>query len=191
MTQVPELESARLRLRGWKQADVAAYAMILRDPAVSRNLGTGFRHAANRVAAAALGPLSDLEARRAVRTIHQHWDRHGFGDWAVELKASGKLIGRIGFVHQADWSIGPDRIEIGWALAPAEWGNGYAAEGARVALEYGFGRLHLKRVISITSPVNVRSRRVMERIGMRRQGEARWRGSDCVWYAIDRADRCA
>lgn len=186
MTQIPELESPRLRLRGWRPADAAEYGPILRHPEVARNLGSGFRYTAKRVAASALAPVSDVEARRAVHKMRRHWDRHGFGQWAVELRATGALIGRIGFVHQADWPVGPDRTEIGWALAPAQWGEGFATEGARLALGYGFGRLHLTRVISITAPANVRSRRVMERIGMRRQGFARWHGSDCVWYAIDR-----
>jgi RimJ/RimL family protein N-acetyltransferase len=187
-TGIPQLESARLRLRAWREADPSAYAPILHDPEVMRHLGAGLPFRARCAAARAVALVSDVEARRAIRTMQRHWARYGLGEWAVELKATSELIGRVGFVRQEDWPIGPAKTEIGWTLASRAWGNGFATEGARMALGHGFAQLGLDRVISITQRDNVRSRRVMESLGMQRQGDARWRGLDRVWYAIDRGE---
>ena len=184
--EVPQLESTRLRLRPWREADAAAYRAIVGDPEVMRHLGSGRRYKVKRAAAWAIAQVSDVEARRAVARLQRHWERWGFGEWAAEEKASGELIGRIGFVHHLDWPVGPAKVEIGWTLARRAWGRGLATEGARVALDHAFERLELERVISIAHLDNVRSQRVMEKLGMTRQGEARWRRGDMVWYAIDR-----
>jgi RimJ/RimL family protein N-acetyltransferase len=186
LVSVPELESERLVLRRWRPEDVADYAVVLADPAVMRFMGSGWRHRAKRAAARVVARFSDLEARRAVTTLVRHWDRHGYGEWAVVERATGALVGRVGFVHHADWPAGPAKVEIGWTLISAAWGRGYATEAARVALDSVFERNGFERIISISYPGNERSLRVMQRLGMRRQGTARWRGAEMVWYAIDR-----
>jgi RimJ/RimL family protein N-acetyltransferase len=185
-TEVPELESARLRLRPWREADIEALAAIVRDPEVMRYLGTGLRYRVKRAATWLVARVSDVEARTAVRDFDRHWQRWGFGEWAAEEKASGELVGRIGLVYHPDWPLGEAKVEIGWTLARRAWGRGLATEGARVALDHAFDQLELDRVISATSIDNVRSQRVMQKLGMRRQGEARWHRCDMVWYAIDR-----
>ena len=181
---VPELESARLRLRGWRDEDAGSYRPILRDPQTVRYLGTGPRFTARRMALSAVARVSDLETRRAIRAMQRHWERHGLGHWAVELKQTDELIGRVGFHYHPDWLAGPDKIEIGWTLISRAWGNGFATEAASCALGHGFDRYGLDRVISIASHDNVRSLRVMERLGMTLQGEAHWRRSNWLWYAI-------
>jgi RimJ/RimL family protein N-acetyltransferase len=184
--EAPQLESARLRLRPWRSSDVDAYVPILADPEVMRYMGSGLPYRVKRAGAWLVARVSDVEARRAITALRRHWTRCGFGEWAVEERATGELIGRIGFVHHPDWPAGEAKVEVGWTLARPAWGRGFATEGARVAIDHAFGPLGLDRVISITHPGNARSLRVMERLGMRREGVARWRGAEMVWYAIDR-----
>ena len=117
-------ESTRLRLRPWRETDATAYRAILGDPEVMRYMGNGLRYKFKRMAAWVVARVSDVEARRAVRTLQRHWEQWGFGEWAAEEKASGELIGRIGFVHHLDWPVGPDKVEIGWTLARPAWGRG-------------------------------------------------------------------
>jgi RimJ/RimL family protein N-acetyltransferase len=159
---------------------------ILRDREVLRYLGSGPGYRAKRALASLLGRVSDLEARRTLARMQRHWTQHGFGEWAVEEKATGALIGKVGLVHHEDWPYGPAKVEVGWTLARAAWGRGLATEGAVTVLEDAFRRLELEWVVSIARHDNLRSQRVMEKVGMNRQGSARWRGSDMVWYAIDR-----
>jgi ribosomal-protein-alanine N-acetyltransferase len=106
-----------------------------------------------------------------VKTIEAELEEKGWGLWAVELRSSGGFIGFIGF-HQAvfDAPFTPC-VEIGWRLKSKAWGRGYATEGARCCLEHGFGEFGLKEVYSFTSRENLRSRRVMEKIGLRYIGD--------------------
>ena len=188
MALVPLLESRQVRLRPWRDGDALAYRAILGDPEVMRYLGTGRRYAVKRAAASLLARVSDIEARRTIVGLRRHWARHGFGQWAVEENATGELIGKLGLVYHHDWPLGEAKTEIGWTLARRAWGQGLATDGARLALDDAFRRLDLVRIISIARHDNVRSRRVMEKLGMRRQGRTHWRGSDMVWYAIDRGE---
>jgi RimJ/RimL family protein N-acetyltransferase len=151
-----------------------------------RFMGSGRRYRVKRAGAQLIARFSDVEARRALAALERHWERHGYGEWAMEEKDTGQLIGRVGFVHHADWPAGPVKIEIGWTLARSAWGKGLATEGARTALDHAFGPLAIERVISIAHHDNVRSQRVMERLGMQQQGKVRWRGGDMIWTAIDR-----
>lgn len=113
------------------------------------------------------------------------WERHGFGPWAALEKDGGRWIGRIGLNLLGDWP-GADRWEVGYELVPSVWGRGYATEGARRAIGFAWDETSLERVISVTVPDHLASRRVMEKSGMSLQGEVAWRGTTVVWYAIDR-----
>ncbi len=128
--------------------------------------------------------LADTEQR-----IHQylyHWQERGFGLWAVEELETGRLIGRIGLVYHDDWTASQHDAEIGWTLAREAWGRGYATEGAHEALRWAFEERGLDDIISITQPGNVRSRRVMEKVGLTYRGQTQWRGFAQVWYGIER-----
>jgi RimJ/RimL family protein N-acetyltransferase len=103
------------------------------------------------------------ETEGQVARLREHFDCHGFGYWAVELSGVAPFIGFAG--------LGITRfeapcVEIGWRLAFEHWGHGYATEGARAALEFGFGKLGLDEIVSFTVPANLRSLRVMERLKM-------------------------
>jgi RimJ/RimL family protein N-acetyltransferase len=112
------------------------------------------------------GVLSPGESDTLASRIETHFERHGFGLWAVEIPSVTSFAGFIGLsVPRFEAPFTPC-VEIGWRLAPEYWGLGYATEGARVVLAFAFDPLGLDQVVSFTTPGNVRSRRVMEKIGM-------------------------
>jgi RimJ/RimL family protein N-acetyltransferase len=185
----PQIETERTLLRPWLWTDARVLGAILSDPEVLRgHFGTGLGYRTRRAAAGLVARVSDVEARRAITSLSRHWAAYGYGEWALEERSSGELIGKVGFVRHDDWRHGPSRVEIGWTLARRAWGRGLAAESARAALEDGFRRSGLEGVISIARHDNVRSLRVMEKLGMRREGMTRWRGSEMVWYSLGRGE---
>jgi RimJ/RimL family protein N-acetyltransferase len=141
------LETERLRLRMLRQEDFEAYAEICADPEVMRYL-TG-------------QPMARHESWRNLAMIAGHWHLRGYGHWAVELRSGGPMIGRLGFWRPEGWP----GFELGWTLGRQHWGKGYAAEGARAALEHAFTTMGRDHVISVIHPENRASIRVAERIG--------------------------
>ncbi len=110
--------------------------------------------------------LSREESDGRVARIEAHFAEHGFGLWAVEIPGEAPLAGFIGLgITRFEAHFTPC-VEIGWRLAAEYWGRGFATEGAQAALDFGFESLHLQEIVSFTVPANVRSRRVMEKIGM-------------------------
>ena len=183
---VPTLETARLRLRPWRDDDVALYRGIARDDEVMRYIGSGLRYRAKRVAAGVVGRVSDVESRRAVAARRRHWEVCGFGEWAVEERDSGLFVGQVGLVHHTNWHADPANVEVGWMLVRDAWGKGYATEAGAASVDHAFGSLGLERLVSIAVVGNHRSERVMERLGFLPEGHTRWLGSDVVWYALER-----
>jgi RimJ/RimL family protein N-acetyltransferase len=170
--EVPEILTPRLWFRGWREGDVESMAAIYAEPEVVRYLR----------------PL-DLEGtRQQLGRFLDHWEEHGFGLWAVEERASGRLIGRIGLVHHDDWAERPYDAEVGWTLERATWGRGLATEGGAAALRFGFETKGMERIISIAHRENVASQRVMEKLGLKREGATDWRDQPVVWFAISRED---
>lgn len=167
MTEI-ELETERLILRMWREDYFEAYAEICADPEVMRYLG---------------GKAFDrLEAWRHMAAMIGHWHLRGYGVWAVEEKATGRLIGRIGFMNPAGWP----GFELGWTLSRSAHGKGYATEGARRALEYAFTEMGREHVISLINPLNVASIRVAERLGEKVEGRTELLGAEVLIYGIDR-----
>lgn len=111
-----------------------------------------------------------------------------FGLWAVEIREIEAFIGFVGLQYSEDWPEGEHKAEVGWRLDRSYWGRGLATEGALTRLRCGFGKLGLERIISITLPENLASRRVMEKSGMAFRGETRWRGFDVDWYDVGREE---
>ena len=111
-------------------------------------------------------PLSRHESDVLVTRIEAHFAEHGFGLWAVEIPHVVPFAGFIGLAIPRFTAHFTPCVEIGWRLAAAHWGQGYATEGARAVLRFGFETLGLNEIVSFTLPANHRSRRVMERIGM-------------------------
>ncbi len=110
--------------------------------------------------------LSRQESDAAVDRITAHFDAHGFGLWAVEIPGVTPFAGFIGLCRPRFEAHFTPCVEVGWRLAAEHWGHGYATEGAWAALTFGFETLGLDEIVSYTVPANLRSRRVMEKIGM-------------------------
>jgi RimJ/RimL family protein N-acetyltransferase len=162
------LETERLILRMWREDDFEPYAQICADPEVMRYLGGK--------------TMTRAECWRHMAFLVGHWHLLGYGHWVVEEKASGRLIGRLGFLNPEGWP----GFEIGWTLGREHWGKGYATEGARRALKYAFTELDKDHVISLIAPENQGSIRVAERLGERPEGKAEIMGFEVVVYGIDR-----
>jgi RimJ/RimL family protein N-acetyltransferase len=110
--------------------------------------------------------LDRQESDALVERIEASIDARGFGFWAVEVRDGPPFIGFVGLsVPRMDAHFMP-AVEVGWRLAAEHWGRGYATEAARAAVEFGFGELELDQIVAFTIPANLRSRRVMERLGM-------------------------
>ncbi len=151
--QYPRITTPRLVLRPRRQADLAPFAALNADPRVMEFFP---------------GCLSAAESDALALRIVEHFAAHGFGLWAVEVAGGTPFIGFVGLsVPRYETPFTPC-VEIGWRLAASHWGRGYASEAARGALACGFDHLGLAEIVSFTTEANARSRRVMERLGMRR-----------------------
>ncbi len=164
------LATERLLLRMFRQDDFEAYAAICADPEVMRYLGDG-------------KALSRWDAWRQMAMILGHWPLRGYGLWAVEERATGALIGRVGFFEPEGWP----GFELGWMLRRASWGRGYAIEGARRALAHAFTEMDRRHVISLIRSANQPSIRVAERLGETLEGRTDLFGHEALVYGIDRA----
>ena len=165
---MPTLQTDRLVLRMFRLEDFEAYAHMLADPEVQRYLGDG-------------KPASRADAWRHMAMLLGHWQLLGFGLWAVEERASGALIGRIGLFHPEDWP----GVELGWMLRRESWGQGFATEGARVALAYAFTELNHPHIISMIRPDNTASIRVAEKLGEQLEDRIDFRGDDALVYGVE------
>jgi len=147
------LRTPRLILRPWRDKDRAPFAALNADPEVMRY----FQSTLDRTA-------SD----RLVDRIFELFEGGEFGPWAVEIPGKAPFIGFAGlFVPDFDASFMPC-VEIGWRLAREHWGKGYATEAARAAMRHGFEQDGMEEIVAYTVEGNMASRRVMEKLGMRR-----------------------
>jgi RimJ/RimL family protein N-acetyltransferase len=153
----------------FREEDLESYARIFGDPEVARYLGNG-------------RPLERSDAWRSLAFHLGHWALRGFGMWAVEEKASRRLVGRVGFFQPEGWP----GFELGWALGREHWGKGYATESARRALAHAFTEMGREHVISIIDPGNLASLKVAGRLGERLEREAALDGRKILIYGIDR-----
>jgi RimJ/RimL family protein N-acetyltransferase len=111
-------------------------------------------------------PLSTADSDALAVRIEGHFEQHGFGLWVVEIPGVTPFAGFVGLsVPRFEAHFTPC-VEIGWRLAAEHWHHGFATEGARAVLAFGFERLRLREIVSFTVPGNFRSRRVMESLGM-------------------------
>jgi RimJ/RimL family protein N-acetyltransferase len=147
------IETERLLLRDWRAQDAAPFAALNADPEVTRYLR---------------GPLTRAASDELVARIRAHWAEHGFGLYAVEVKATGAFAGFVGLAIPSFLPELLPAVEVGWRLAREHWGNGYATEGARASMSHGFATLRLKQIVSIIDPRNAASLRVAERLDMQR-----------------------
>lgn len=147
-----EILTSRLRLRNWCPADKPPFAELNADSRVTPFLR---------------GPMSRDESNAMADRLAEHIRAHGFGFMAMEIPGRTTFAGFVGLAHTRFEAPFTPCIQVGWRLLPAHWGHGFATEGALASLDVAFGELGLDEVVSFTSVNNERSRRVMDRIGMR------------------------
>ncbi len=146
-----EIRSERLLLRAWVPSDRLPFAQMNADPQVVQFLPSA---------------LTCEQSNHFADRIEAHFDTHGFGLWAVEVCHSAPFIGFVGLSVPSFESHFTPCVEIGWRLAKKYWGRGYATEAARAVLAYAFEDLGQEEVVSFTVPGNLKSRAVMQRLGM-------------------------
>jgi RimJ/RimL family protein N-acetyltransferase len=145
------IETPRLILRPWRDADIPIFVDIGRDPDVMRYFPN------------LLTPEGTAEG---VGRIRGHFEREGWGLFAVEIKGGPEFVGFCGIQRVPFEAAFTPAVEIGWRIARTAWGHGYATEGARACLDFARDTLHLDEVVAMVVPDNARSIAVMERLGM-------------------------
>ena len=145
--------TSRLVLRPWRPEDRAPFAALNADPEVMRHFPA---------------VLTRAESDAAADRFEEQLARQGFGIWAVEIPGVTPFAGSVGLWRPSFDAPFTPCVEIGWRLARAWWGHGYATEAARAVAAFAFKTLQLPEIVSFTVPANAASRRVMEKLGMTR-----------------------
>jgi RimJ/RimL family protein N-acetyltransferase len=158
LTQSLQLETPRLTLRRWQEADRAPFAQMNADPIVMKYFA---------------GPFTREQSDQAIDRYLATFDSEGFSFFAATMRDTGTLIGTIGLqtMHDLVPNLPQPAVEIGWRLTQSSQGKGLATEGARAIVDFAFNQLVLNEVVAITAPLNQASRRVMEKLGMTHRPE--------------------
>jgi RimJ/RimL family protein N-acetyltransferase len=146
-----ELRTPRLVLRQWRESDLEPFALLNADPEVMHHFPT---------------PLTRAQSHELAGRARTRIAERGWGLWALEVVEGASFAGFVGLAEPRFEAHFTPAMEVGWRLARAYWGNGYATEGARAAVRFGFEELRLDEIVSFTTVANERSRKVMERLGM-------------------------
>jgi len=166
------LESARLLLLPWEDADFVDFKPIATDPEVMRYITNG-------------EPWPDEKIGEFVERQRLHYRELGYCFWKLILKGNGRLVGFCGLEPLDDLP----GVEIGWWLAQDQWGRGLATEAAQVAMGDGFERIGLNRIVAVALRENHASIRIMEKLGMRYESEATHHGFSVVLYSLEKTRR--
>ena len=145
------LHTERLILRPWADEDFAPFAAMSADPRVMEHFPS---------------TLGRADSDNVASILKSDLDIMGYGFWALEVPGETPFIGFTGIRPVTFDAHFVPAVEIGWRLATAHWGKGYATEAARAALAHGFGALGLREIVSFTTTTNIRSQAVMQRLGM-------------------------
>ncbi len=145
------LRTERLLLRAWRAEDAAPFAALNGDPVVMEHFPS---------------TLTREESDLMVERIGVRFAETGLYLWAVEVVGSDPFIGFVGLSAPTFEASFTPCVEVGWRLAKAAWGHGYATEAARTAVADGFERLGLSEIVSFTATTNLASQRVMQRLAM-------------------------
>jgi RimJ/RimL family protein N-acetyltransferase len=151
-----EIRTARLRIRNWRDEDLEPHVAMNADPRVMEFFPS---------------IVSREESLVLFERARARIAGHGYGLWPVEVVGGAPFIGWVALLEPKFSAHFTPAVEIGWRLAADHWGRGYATEAARALLAFGFQQLALGEIVSFTTVANVRSQRVMEKIGMRRVPE--------------------
>ncbi len=168
--QVPEIDTARLTMRGHHLEDFADSAAMWGDPEVTRHLGGR--------------PFTEEEVWSRLLRYVGLWPLLGYGYWVVRDRASGRFVGEVGFAdlkRAIDPPFG-DALELGWALAPWGHGRGLATEAVGAAIDWAAARFGDRRIVCLVGPENAASIRVAEKCGFRRFARSTYRGEPTVLF---------
>lgn len=147
----PTLETPRLILRSWCDADIAPWAAMGADDKVMEFFPSTYER---------------TQAESLAASMRERLEANGFGWWVMEIKDGAPFAGVVCLQDVPFDAPFTPAIEVGWRLARDHWGYGYATEGARAALAFAFEVLNRDEVVAMTASINLRSQRVMERLGM-------------------------
>jgi RimJ/RimL family protein N-acetyltransferase len=153
---VPELQTERLVMRGFRDEDLDALAEITADPEVSKWVGDP-------------DGLTREETWRRIAYFLGHWELRGFGQWALFEREGGRMVGRAGLLQPEGWP----GLEVGWLVGRQFWGRGYAPEAGRASIDWARDALGADHIISLIEDANERSARVAEKLGMTVEGRTR------------------
>lgn len=134
-----------------------------------------------------LSPTGSLSFQQTAYLLHRrlkHWQKHGFGTWALIYQPNQQLIGHCGLHHLEQTS----EVELTYTLNPDYWRQGLATEAASAVLQWGFETLILEQIVAVTGPNNLASQRVMQKLGMKYEKNIQYNGSEAMYYALSRAD---
>jgi RimJ/RimL family protein N-acetyltransferase len=152
----PMIETGRLKLRPWREADIAPNTAMLGDAASGRFITADGK------------PVTDAWAGwRNAAIMTGHWMLHGIGMFVVEEKSSGAFVGRVGPWFPPGWP----GFEVGWGVAAEHRGKGYAAEAARASIDWSFATFEFDRIPHVIDGENVASQAVAKRIGAAKEGQ--------------------
>jgi ribosomal-protein-alanine N-acetyltransferase len=170
---MPEIETARLLLKPYTLDYLDKLIPILSNPAVMKY--------------SPRGPIPKDQVEKVTQEILEffiaHWQQHGFGVWAVVEKVTSKLIGHCGL----NFLPNSPEVEVLYRLDQAYWNQGIASEAAKASLRYGFEEVKLDSIVAIAAPEHTASRRVMEKVGLKYEKNARFHNLDVVYYALARS----
>ena len=153
---VPELQTERLVMRGFREQDLDELAAINADPEVTRWVGDE-------------NGLSREDTWRRMAYWVGHWELRGYGQWALIDRDSGRLVGRTGLLRPENWP----GLEVGWLVGHEHWGRGFATEAGRASIDWARDALGADHVVSLIEDANERSARVAEKLGMELEGRTR------------------
>lgn len=168
---IPTLTTPRLTLRPFTMADLLPFHAILATPGVLQYFPEST-------------PPSVEQVQSMIERLQTHWERYGYGVWALEGRATGELIGRCGLFYIPN----TNETEVDYILASQQWGKGLATEAARVALRFGFENAQKEAIVGIVHPDNLASQHVLEKIGMTLTRADNYFGMDCLRYEILRTE---
>jgi RimJ/RimL family protein N-acetyltransferase len=166
---IPTVETERLVLRAFRSDDLDAFAAMCADAEVMRFIGDGSTADRN-------------GAWRTMAVFNGHWSLRGCGMWAIERKADGAFLGRVGLHHPPYWPA----LEAGWVLARAAWGQGFARESAAATLDFARRTLPPQRLVSFIRPGNRRSVAVAKALGATYEGLSDLLGTPVEVYVHER-----
>ena len=149
-------KSERLGFRNWTEKDLTEFSKINADMAVMEHFPKS---------------LTQKETSEYIVRLQNHYQENGYTYFATEILKTGEFIGFIGLAYQEYKTDFTPATDIGWRLKKSAWGNGYATEGAKKCLEFGFNKLNLDKIISVFTEKNTKSEHVMKKIGMKKIGK--------------------